>query len=384
MLSIRPYKKCDAKTVVRWLTDERSFRMWCKNQYATFPITADDMNHYYEEKQQRDNFFVMVAEEDGELVGHFVMRYLDEARRVLRLGFIIVDGTKRGKGYGSRMMRGALRYAFNILKVERVTVCVFDNNPAAIACYRKCGYKESTPPNVEMFEFFGEKWCYREFETTMCQAVVFDMDGVIFDSESLVLECWRTVADKYNIPDVDQNCSDCRGLNYEATKEYYLNKFGADFDYVGYKKEVSALFHEKAAKGELRTKWGIEELLYFLKINNIPMAVASSTRSDVVKQELENAGLLQYFDAIVGGDQVIRSKPDPEIYLKACEMLGCNPKYAYAIEDSFNGVRSAVAAGMPTIMVPDLTPADDEMKKICKVVLENHIDVANYLRNWIW
>lgn len=382
MLSIRPYKKCDADKVVCWLADERSFRMWCKNQYAHFPITAEDMNAYYESKSMQDDFFVMVAEEDKELVGHFVMRFLDETRKDLRFGMIVVDGSKRGRGYGSRMMQLAVEYAFSILKAERVSVCVFDRNEPAIACYRKCGYRMTVPQNVEVFHFFGEEWYYREMEIRRFKAVVFDMDGVIFDSETLVLECWKTVCEKYNIPDAEQNCADCRGLNYEATGQYYRNKFGADFDYAGYKKEVSELFHQRAKQGDLHTKWGIRELLYQLKKNRIALAVASSTRTEVVRQELEDAGLLEFFDVIVGGDQVKRSKPEPDIYVRACELLGVLPQDAYAVEDSFHGVYSAVNAGLSTIMVPDLTPANDDMRKICCAVLENHMDVLHYLQKF--
>ena len=103
------------------------------------------------------------------------------------------------------------------------------------------------------------------------QAVVFDMDGVIFDSEKLVLKCWKMVADKYNVPDIEKSCRDCLGLNRNATKEYFQNKYGEQFPYDEYKKEMSDLFHDEASGGRLEKKPGIEELLTFRKKRKIKL-----------------------------------------------------------------------------------------------------------------
>lgn len=211
------------------------------------------------------------------------------------------------------------------------------------------------------------------------QAVVFDMDGIIFDSEKLVLECWQIVADKYNIPDIETSCRNCLGLNRVVTKEYFLSVYGNDFDYDGYKKEMSDLFHAKAAGGKLDKKPGIEELLIFLKGKKIKLAVASSTRREVVEQELRDGGLLDYFDVVIAGDMVEKSKPEPDIFLKACEELGVVPENAYAIEDSFNGIRAAKNAGMRPIMVPDMVQPDEEIKNLCECVLKSHYKVKEYL-----
>lgn len=211
------------------------------------------------------------------------------------------------------------------------------------------------------------------------QAVVFDMDGIIFDSEKLVLKCWQVVADKYNVPDIEKSCRDCLGLNRTATKEYFQNKYGKDFPYDEYKKEMSDLFHEKAAGGKLEKKPGIEELLIFLKERKMKLAVASSTRREIVEEELRDGGLFSYFDVIIAGDMVKNSKPEPDIYLKACECLKVTPKEAYAIEDSFNGIRSAHAAGMHPIMVPDMAEPEEEIRNLCECVLENHFAVKEYL-----
>ena len=97
------------------------------------------------------------------------------------------------------------------------------------------------------------------------EAVIFDMDGVIFDSELLVIKCWQVVADKYGIKNIEDTCHKCLGLNKDATKELMLGVYGADFPYDEYKAEMSALFHEQAAGGKLPMKLGVTGLLQTLK-----------------------------------------------------------------------------------------------------------------------
>ena len=97
--------------------------------------------------------------------------------------------------------------------------------------------------------------------------------------------------------------------------------------------------------------------------------------------QLEQAGILKYFDEIITGDMVTKSKPDPEIYRMACEKIGVDPQNAFAVEDSYNGIRSAQAGGLRAIMVPDLLPADEEMKELAEVVLPSLNDVIRYIGN---
>ena len=146
-----------------------------------------------------------------------------------------------------------------------------------------------------------------------------------------------------------------------------------------YKKEMSAIFHSWAAGGKLPQKKGIKELLTFLKENQIPTAVASSTRREVVMRELEEGGLLPYFDRVICGDMVERSKPEPDIFLKACESLSIDATEAYAIEDSYNGIRAAFRAGMKPIMVPDLAEPTEEMEKLACCILPSLFEVMEYL-----
>lgn len=211
-------------------------------------------------------------------------------------------------------------------------------------------------------------------------AVVFDMDGVIFDSERCVLECWQELADKYNLGDIYDVFLSSTGTTNEKTKEIVLSSLGEDFPYDEYAKESSALFHEKYDDGRLPIKPGVFHILDFLKDGGWKIALASSTRKEIVTRQLRDAGLLQYFDELVCGDMVSRSKPEPDIFLKACEVIGVEPERAYAIEDSYNGIRAAHAGALRPIMVPDLKPADDEMRELAEAVIDDLDGVIDYLR----
>lgn len=211
------------------------------------------------------------------------------------------------------------------------------------------------------------------------KAVVFDMDGVIFDSERAVMQCWKEVASRHNIPNIEKAILACTGTTMVRTREIMLNLYGADFPYDEYAKESSAIFHSRYDGGRLPMKPGVKELLTFLKEHDKKIALASSTRQQVVTDELRDAGIIGYFDRIICGDMVSRSKPAPDIFLKACEELNVYPSDSYAIEDSYNGIRAAHAGGLHPIMVPDLLPADEEMQSLAEIVLPNLTSVMEYL-----
>ncbi len=210
-------------------------------------------------------------------------------------------------------------------------------------------------------------------------AVVFDMDGVIFDSERAVMQCWKEVASRHNIPDIEKAILACTGTTMVRTREIMLNLYGADFPYDEYARESSAIFHSRYDGGRLPMKPGVKELLTFLKERGKKIALASSTRQQVVTDELRDAGIIEYFDRIICGDMVSRSKPAPDIFLKACEELNVSPSDSYAIEDSYNGIRAAHAGGLHPIMVPDLLPADEEMQSLAEIILPSLTSVIEYL-----
>lgn len=213
------------------------------------------------------------------------------------------------------------------------------------------------------------------------QAVLFDMDGVIFDSERLVIDCWKVVADKYGIPDIEAVCYQCMGLTYEATEQVYRRRYGDAYPYERYKQEVSDLFHARYDGGRLPTKPGVREILAWLQERRIPVALASSTRLASVRQELGEAGLLPFFQVVKGGDDVVHGKPAPDIFLLAAKQLGCDPAACYVLEDSPNGIRAAAAAGMHSIMIPDLQEPDEEMRRLAEVILRDLREAQAYLEH---
>lgn len=213
------------------------------------------------------------------------------------------------------------------------------------------------------------------------QAVLFDMDGVIFDSERLVIDCWKVVADKYGIPDIEAVCYQCMGLTYEATEQVYRRRYGDAYPYERYKQEVSDLFHARYDGGRLPTKPGVREILAWLQERRIPVALASSTRLASVRQELGEAGLLPFFQVVKGGDDVVYGKPAPDIFLLAAKQLGCDPAACYVLEDSPNGIRAAAAAGMHSIMIPDLQEPDEEMRRLAEVILRDLREAQAYLEH---
>lgn len=210
-------------------------------------------------------------------------------------------------------------------------------------------------------------------------AVVFDMDGVILDSESLVVECWYTIAERHQIPDMDQVCRACIGTSETKYREIMLEWYGGDFPYEEYRAEMSELFQKRFFEDSIPMKPGVNELLEYLKNQNIKIALASSTKEAIVRHELQSAGILSYFQKIICGDMVQKSKPEPDIYLKACQALGIAPEEAYAIEDSCNGIRSASSAGLRTVMVPDMIKPTAEMEELTEIILPSLMEVQEYL-----
>lgn len=212
------------------------------------------------------------------------------------------------------------------------------------------------------------------------QAVVFDMDGVIFDTERLVIEFWKEVAKKHNIPNVEHTCIQCLGTNRVRTREIFLENYGADFPFDPYRAEVTELFNTHYKGVPLPTKPGVRELLSYLQEQDIKVGLASSTAQHLVRDEIGTAGLLPYFQTLVCGDMVEHSKPAPDIFLKACEILNADPTKSIAIEDSFNGIRSAHCAGMTPIMVPDQVQPTDEIRTLAFHVMPSLVDVLNWLK----
>ena len=208
--------------------------------------------------------------------------------------------------------------------------------------------------------------------------VIFDMDGVIFDSERAYIDLYKELAPRYGLDDVDavhRACMDSIGVTRQKTKEIFFSYVGHEFDYDRYREEVQVELNKR----EFELKPGVFQLFDWLREQKVPIALASSTRYVSVSRMLGDAGLTDYFDAIVCGDMVSHSKPHPEIFLTAASRLGADPTECYVIEDSYNGIRAAKAAGTHPIMVPDILQPDEEIKSLAEAVLPTLMEVKEYL-----
>ncbi|MGN0401616.1 MAG: HAD family hydrolase [Acetatifactor sp.] len=210
------------------------------------------------------------------------------------------------------------------------------------------------------------------------KTVVFDMDGVLFDSERLCQDSWLVVAKESGLPGMEEIFPRCIGLNANDSRQVVLDAYGQDFDYEGFRQRASVWFWEFIEKNGLPVKTGVRELLNWLRDHKWTVGLASSTRRSSVEKCLESAGITEYFQEIITGDMVEHSKPLPDIYLLACRKLGKKPEESYAIEDSPNGIRSAHAAGMHPLMVPDMIAPDEEMRNLSERVFENLYEIIGY------
>ena len=211
-------------------------------------------------------------------------------------------------------------------------------------------------------------------------AVVFDMDGVLFDSERALMLCWLEVAEEYGIENIEKPYYASVGANAAKTRQIMLEAYGEDFPYDRYAEEAFQMYLKRYGSGRLPVKNGVFEILEFLKSNGKKIALASSTRKEAVFSRLRDGGILEYFDVVITGDMVTKSKPEPDIFLLACEKLGVSPCSAYVIEDSFNGIKAAHRGALKPIMVPDLLPADEEMRVLSEAVIVDLTSVITYLK----
>lgn len=198
----------------------------------------------------------------------------------------------------------------------------------------------------------------------MIKAVIFDMDGLLLDTEKLLVRFWIQAANEAGFPMEREHALAIRSLHRKFAVPYLQGLFGSGFDYQRIRSRRMELMSDYLAENPLELKRGAGELLKFLNESGIPAAIATSTDLERTKDYLTRVGIFECFDRIVCATMVEEGKPKPDIYLYAARELGFAPGECMALEDSPNGVRSAHAAGCVTVMVPDLTPPDEELSRL--------------------
>ncbi|MCS6843537.1 MAG: HAD family phosphatase [Caldilineales bacterium] len=200
-------------------------------------------------------------------------------------------------------------------------------------------------------------------------ALLFDMDGLMFDTERLVLAAWRQAVVEAGYPARDEVFLECVGRNAEATDQVVRAAYGPDFPLETVNRRTNQVIWQRINREGVPLKPGLLPLLDYLEAQGVPRAVASSTERPIVERLLAQTGLRSRFAAVVGGDEVPRSKPAPDIFLLAAQRLGVEPARCLVLEDSEPGARAGLAAGMAVVVVPDLKPPSAEVVRQVVAVL---------------
>ena len=214
----------------------------------------------------------------------------------------------------------------------------------------------------------------------MIEAIVFDMDGLLFDTERLCMQAWDYAGERLGIGRAGYMALRTLGMTLPAAQQVWRETFGDYFDQEAFLRYSKDYLEQYYREHPVPVKPGAKELLAALRGTPYRLAVASSSSADTVRHHLNDAGMLEDFPVVISGDQVTCSKPDPEIYLRACEALHAAPADCLALEDSRNGLHAAARAGCRPVMIPDLWQPDEETKALLFARLDSLHEVLPLLR----
>ncbi len=210
---------------------------------------------------------------------------------------------------------------------------------------------------------------------------IFDMDGLMFDTERLAHEAMVELGQEWGI-DLFDGIPDCTGINDKEEEKIYKRRFGEDFNYLEMNRKRLEIVDRRFAEDGIPTKQGLYELLEVLEHCHIPMALATSNDISVAERYLKAAGIQHYFTAVVSGNMVPESKPNPRIFQVAAQKIGITPSEIIVLEDSPNGIMAAAAGGFLPCMVPDLTPPNEEIKKLLCAQFDSLLEVIPFVQRY--
>jgi HAD superfamily hydrolase (TIGR01509 family) len=217
--------------------------------------------------------------------------------------------------------------------------------------------------------------------TKHVQAVIFDMDGLMLDSQRLATKAWQRAVASFGFCLTDEINLRLIGRNDQDSNKILLSSFGPSFPLSEVHHLAGRNFTQLVEAAGIPVKPGLGELLDFLDTKAIPRAVATSTSRRDCIHLLEKANLISRFPLAVCGDEIQKGKPSPDLFLKAAQLLRAIPEKCVVLEDSFPGIKAASAAGMIPIMVPDMKEADEEMRLLSYAVVENLFEAKGVIQN---
>lgn len=215
----------------------------------------------------------------------------------------------------------------------------------------------------------------------MIEALIFDMDGLLFDSERVVQRSWNIAGNELGFGLVGENIYNTLGMNLKSRTDYFKRVYGMDFPMDRFAERTREIYYAIAREEGVPLKPGVRALLEYGKQHGYKMGVATSSRQEHAVNAMKEKGIYDYFNNCVFGDMVENAKPDPEIYETACKRLGTEAQNAMALEDAPNGIRSASQAGMYAVMIPDLVQPDEVMKRTAYRICGNLYEVIDLLEH---
>ena len=220
-----------------------------------------------------------------------------------------------------------------------------------------------------------------KIEKYKIKLIIFDMDGLMFDTERLAYRAWKEAGIKFNYKIDYQIFKKTIGLDIVKTEEIFKNYYGSNFPFEKIRDEKIKLEENHILSEGVPLKGYLFELLEYIKGKKLKMALATSTNRNITEFLLNSSGTKKYFDIITCGDEIIDGKPDPEIFLKTSQKINCPPKNCVVLEDSENGVVAAYRAEMLPVMIPDIIKPGKEIEAMLFKRFDNLKEVKNYFED---
>lgn len=216
----------------------------------------------------------------------------------------------------------------------------------------------------------------------MIKGVIFDMDGVMIDSELQSNLGWLWAASMENVKMPMWLIDSFKGAPASLSSQFFDNHFGGQKNYWDMRQKRTEHVYAIRQKEGIPVKEGLIKLLEFIKSSGLVCAVATSTRRESAEKTLKDIGAYEYLSAVVFGDEVEHGKPCPDIFLKAAKMIDCSPNECVVIEDSINGIKAGHAAGMKVIHIPDTIEISDDIRSLTNIVCHSLLDVPSIIDTW--